>query len=32
MILVLSMSWVNYTTLPMYAAMKAINPIEQYES
>jgi len=26
-ILVLSMSWVNYTTLPMYAAMKAINPI-----
>ncbi len=26
-ILVLSMSWVNYTTLPLYASMKAINPI-----
>ena len=26
-VLVLSMSWVNYTTLPLYASMKAINPI-----
>ncbi len=26
-IVVLSMSWVNYTTLPLYASMKAINPI-----
>jgi spermidine/putrescine transport system permease protein len=26
-ILVLSMSWVNYTTLPLYASMKAIDPI-----
>ena len=26
-ILVLSTSWVNYTALPIYAAMKAINPV-----